>query len=763
MTSDRAAERGRLARISAFVRSPAFLASALLLITILVANGVYLLQIRTNNPVLYHSGLGSPTKGLVTGSYTIDPNDGWTAQALGQLSAQQWMHGHIPLWNPFEGLGQPLAGEMQSAALFVPFIFLQLLPNGIFVMHLALELVAGFSTLLLLRTMKITWAAATCGACLFALNGSFSLMTNAPFNPIAFLPAMLLGVEMIARSAQDDRRPRLGIWVLAMSLALMLMSGFPETAYLEGLFVAAWALVRLITIGTLRKRFVGWLILGAVAGLALAAPALIAFKDFLDFGFTAYHAGSANLGHYAQRQITSFALPYAVGPSGNAVIKVQAGYVTLSAVLIGLTGATSRARRVFHLVLGPVFVVLLLNTFGFGPAQVVLGVLPGMKSILVYKYGLALIEFNVALYVAFAIDDLRGSRMRWRAIATAASLTYLYLLGALVYLHHDHLVQRPNWTAVVVGLTAVTCVALTLLLVAAKRFPQLARVVAATAALIVIVVAAGTYAVPQLSASPQRPVDFAPVRFLQDHLGTSRFYTLGPINPNYGSYRGISELNANDLPVPKSYASFVTDHLSPVPLPPELASSFKPYQLVPFNLSTDVEVALLRAYGQQQQYFRAANVKYVVAQPGVGQRGLASRLGLVRVFADQKVEIWQDTHAAPFYTTGSAGCRMTRATIDAVTATCTSPTTLVRHELFSPGWNATVNGFSTAVADRGSLFQVIDLPAGTSTVSFAYAPPHFVAATVVSLAVLGLAVADGVLFLAVRRRRLPAPQSDPVS
>lgn len=96
-----------------------------------MANAVYLLGVRSNNPVLYYSGLGSPTRGVVAGSQTIDANVGWTAQALGRLAAQMWQHGHIPLWNYDEGLGQPLAGEMQSAALFQPFILLQLLPDGI--------------------------------------------------------------------------------------------------------------------------------------------------------------------------------------------------------------------------------------------------------------------------------------------------------------------------------------------------------------------------------------------------------------------------------------------------------------------------------------------------------------------------------------------------------------------------------------------------------------------------------------------------------
>ena len=48
----------------------------------------------------------------------IDPNVGFITQSLGHLAALDILHGHLPWWNYFEGLGQPLAGEMQSAALF---------------------------------------------------------------------------------------------------------------------------------------------------------------------------------------------------------------------------------------------------------------------------------------------------------------------------------------------------------------------------------------------------------------------------------------------------------------------------------------------------------------------------------------------------------------------------------------------------------------------------------------------------------------------
>lgn len=64
-------------------------------------------------------------------------------------------------------------------------------------------------------------------------------------------------------------------------------------------------------------------------------------------------------------------------------------------------------------------------------------------------------------------------------------------------------------------------------------------------------------AIPEFSAPRRVQSDLAPVAFLQRHLGTSRFFTLGPLQPNYGAYFGIASLNVNDIPTPRLFARYV--------------------------------------------------------------------------------------------------------------------------------------------------------------------------------------------------------------
>ena len=96
----------------------------------LVANAPALLHLVTTNPLVLERRLTPTTSGWLPGLPYIDGNAGFTMQALGHLAALDWLHGHVPWWNPYEGVGAPLAGEMQSGAFF-PLTMLLALHQGV--------------------------------------------------------------------------------------------------------------------------------------------------------------------------------------------------------------------------------------------------------------------------------------------------------------------------------------------------------------------------------------------------------------------------------------------------------------------------------------------------------------------------------------------------------------------------------------------------------------------------------------------------------
>lgn len=163
----------------------------LLVALVLILGGV------APDPISLWAGIGVGFQpGRLPGYGTIDPAAGFISYPLGVRAALDVLSGQLPLWNHFEGLGTPLLGEMQSAALFPPTLLL-LLPHGPLLEHALLQVVAGVGTYLFLRRFGLGGRAALAGGLLFEFNGVFAWITNAIFNPIALLPWLFFAVESL--------------------------------------------------------------------------------------------------------------------------------------------------------------------------------------------------------------------------------------------------------------------------------------------------------------------------------------------------------------------------------------------------------------------------------------------------------------------------------------------------------------------------------------------------------------------------------------
>ncbi len=243
---------------------------------VLLANAIYLLDLSDINPLGPRGQLlSSVVPGPFGGQPTIDPNNGFVSQALSHRAALDLLSLRVPWWNPFEGTGAPLAGEVQSAALF-PLTLLTALSNGQLYEHLLLELIAGISTYLLLRRIRVQRWAAVAGAVAFALNGTSAWFSHATANPVAFLPLLLLGIEM-AYCAQPRVGRRGGWWLIAVAGALSMYAGFPEVAYIDTLLAGGWFAWRCACAGREHgPAFVAKGAAAAIVGTLLSAPLLIA-------------------------------------------------------------------------------------------------------------------------------------------------------------------------------------------------------------------------------------------------------------------------------------------------------------------------------------------------------------------------------------------------------------------------------------------------------------------------------------------------------
>ncbi|HWE67265.1 MAG TPA: hypothetical protein VG298_11545, partial [Acidimicrobiales bacterium] len=397
--------------------------SLIVIASVFAGNALYLLHIFNPNPINLISGLGQVTgSGVFAGSVAADPNNGITAQTLGHLVALTWLHGHVPWWNPFEGLGSPLAGEMQSGAFFPPTLLLYF-SNGQIWSHALVEVVAGLSTYFLLSRLGLGRLPALAGGIAFALNGTYSWFSHAPANPVAFLPLLLLGIEFAAARARQQRP--LGWCTIALALALSVYAGFPETAYIDGVLAALWLIVRAVQLGRARGRFVLKAMAGVATGLLLAAPLLVAFVDYLPSAFLGGHNGSfaaADLPHAALPQTV---MPYVYGSintfSGHDATGLLSviwgntgGYLTASLVVLGLIGLAGPRHRPLRIVLAAWTVLALGRSYNVAPLQHLVNALPGMGDVAFYRYANASWELAVIVLAAFGLDDVLRKRVpRW--------------------------------------------------------------------------------------------------------------------------------------------------------------------------------------------------------------------------------------------------------------------------------------------------------------------------------------------------------------
>jgi hypothetical protein len=609
----------------------------------------------------------------------------------------------------------PLLGETQAGALFPPTL-LTALSDGQLYEHMLLELIAGICTYLLLRRILVTrWAASAC-AVAFALNGTFAWFAHAAVNPVPFLPMLLLGIERAVSATRSGRR---GGWrLLALAVALSLYAGFPEVAYVDGLLGVLWIGWRC---GGLERRqlrrFAAKVTLGGLAGVLLAAPLLLAMSGHLSQADVGIHA-SGQLGgeHLPGDALPQLLMPYIYGQINadpHAVIwTMVGGFLSTSLLLFATLGVFARGRRGLSLVMLGWGVLAFARMYGQPPLLGhVIGVLPDMSKIAFFRYGTPALELAVIVLAALGLDDLarvpeHRRRLLWGGLGAVAVVLATGLAALPVVRNLSAGLQHPTYldASIAWGLL-VPALAAGVALLGAPR----ARTV--VLALLLAADSLALFVVPELAAPRAVSVDLSPVAYLRRHLGEGRFFTLGPIQPNYGSYFGLASLNINDFP-PREYAQYVHARLDGVVNPTLFVGTFGGWRPVGQPGPERELVRHLNGY-------RAAGVRYVLTPAGYPLPKSSRTFRLV--FRSSTTLIYRLSGASSYFS--AAGCRVTSTDRERAQVFCRRSRTLVRRETWFQGWSAQLDGRPTAVRRFGGLFQAVTVPAGNHQISFSFAPP----------------------------------------
>lgn len=581
----------------------------------LLSNLMSLVGFTKDNPMPMVAGLNTQLSlGPLPGYSFLDPNIGFTMQALGKLVAEDWLHGIVPYWDPYMGIGMPLAGEMQPAAFF-PLVLIFALHNGVLFSRIFLQWISGLGAYLLLRrlTRGASWIPAI-GAALFQLNGTFAWLPDVASFPAAILPFVLLGIEMSLSAVQE------GSWfgwrLLAVSVGLSICAGFPETTFVNGVLAVIWSVARLRLLShRYYWPYIRKLLSGVGVGILLSLPALIPFLDMLPYDFLGQHGGSFSGVHLLSPALTMTFIPYIFGPitafsniTGSPTLaSIWAnigGYVSLLLLVCAVLAVKGRHQRSLRMALAIWVLLALTKTFGVPFVGSILNVIPFLSHVAFFRYSDPSWELAIIVLATFFLDDL-STGVRYKvtlgsAVACCVCLVIVILpsLGLVRGLSTDH--ESLAWVSVSLAWAVISIMAMSWFM----RMPRGVTWVS----LVLLVDSLGLFIVPQLSNPTAYSIDEPAIHFLESHTGTLRMYTLGPLSPNYGSYFDIPSIDYNALPVPSNWLSYVQKNL------------FQNVAPATFNGNAQNNPAgqtAMAAFTKNMKKYEEVGVGYVVATSGV--------------------------------------------------------------------------------------------------------------------------------------------------
>lgn len=701
------------------------------------------------------------------------------------LNWQQVHRGILPLWNPYNGLGLPLAFDFQSAPFGLPALVSYLFPVSLaYTVQVVMRLViAGTGGLVLGRTLRLGVVASTFGATVFELSGAFTGWLGWPMGDVlCWLGWVLAGALLLLRGV----RPRRSAALLAVSLGFAVYGGHPESLAIL-LFTLALVVVVLLVISTWRRRSLrpallplARVVMAAVAGLALAAPLLLPALQVTTRSARAT-IGPVGYAGLPVKAAVDFVFSgfYGFPTSGSVYFGPvnwyeTAAYVGVIALALAALALVSRWRDREVGALGITAVLLAAIVF-VGPVAHLVGSLPVAGFV---NWGRLLIVLDMLLGVlaGVGLQALLDGGLRPAVSARLAAVSGLGVLVLAVLGVRQLAVHAPPaeaavragsflWPSVQAGVLAIVAAALIL---GGRRSPGgavdprsssrwltrgcAAALVAAEAAFLLT-------AAPGLWSSSPRVFSVTPAEArLQALVGTSRvgfsacpsltqMADLGILPDANGAY-GVAELAVYDPIYPESYLSaWSAASGAPQPSPGgKLLGMFCP------SVSS---AALARRFG----------VAYILTPPGTAAPPGTHRVatldgeGLYRVPGAGLVTLQPGSVASgrrPGTAVPTAGANPAslHLRVDAAQAS-----TLEIHVTDLPGWTATMDGRPLALRPLDGAMLQATVPPGAHSIALSYWPPLFSAGLGIgAIAALGL-VAMGLVDVIGHRRSRRGPSA----
>jgi hypothetical protein len=262
---------------------------------------------RSLQPSLY-TPHGFTAEGPLTGpgrspvnSFNVDIATGAFYEfPLNKLVGDIYKGGEVPLWNPYQAAGTPLAAQYSTKAFFPYQILEDISPPSTWDFYiLGRFLIAGFFTFLFLSAMGLAFGPAFAGGLFYMFSGTFVWFASLEqlTNTAMLLPVVLYCMERLAKEGVPGWRRFLSkeTALAGVAIALMLLAGQPEVALYGSALAALYFFVRVVKLRGLNGLHIEFVrfSLCYVIGLGLAAPLLLIFIEFVGQSHHIHPAGSS--------------------------------------------------------------------------------------------------------------------------------------------------------------------------------------------------------------------------------------------------------------------------------------------------------------------------------------------------------------------------------------------------------------------------------------------------------------------------------------
>jgi hypothetical protein len=704
------------------------------------------------------------------------------------LSWTEVHHGVLPLWNPYNGVGMPLAFNWQSAPFGVPNLISYLVPlqYAYTVSVLAMLMIAGTGAYLAGRVLKLGVLASAMAGAVFELSGPITGWLGFPLTTVMAWAGWLFALALLIIAGRHRVRD---VALFAVVFACAIYGGQPEAMVV---LVITLAIVLVIII-PLRARSatsprpivrpVGDLAVATVAGAALAAPLALPGLQLVSLSVRQAASGINALAAHEIAYVIFQGydgLPIAGSyPFGGTYFYNQtAAYVGVIAVVLAVVAVGVRWRRPEVVALATATAAMLALTFVPGVAST-LDKLPGVGGVN-WLRSLMTMAFGFAVLAGVGLDALvRGAReARIRRWAGGGFLVAALGLASWWLFDRGHIVpglvtlrdRSFIWPTVdvVVGLLVVTALCL-----AERRRrhhpaphggPSGARAPWVRAGWwagltlltfeTVFLVIAGA---PLVSSSPQGMTTSPAVATLQRAVGTSTVgfggtricQNLG-ILPNVNDVYGVHELGVYDPIIPKAYYSAWKDQTG------------QPGGIPAFNEFCPVvtTAAVARRWG----------VSYVLeprGAPGPVGGVFDTRVGdedLYRIPGAARATLTPVLRGGRLPSPTATGTPLAVVSTNPakwnITTDASTPQVLRLRLTDVPGWKATVDGHPLALEQYSGIMLQAVVPAGRHLVQLSYWPSTFTLGLLLAaISATGLIVA--LVVDRTRRRRGPSKHHEP--